>query len=92
MNNRFDNLWIEKYRPSTINDIVLSEDNRDIVNKFFDNNEEPIMNYYYGVCEDYGYKNVFDMFAKNEGGTTMDEFKNWATWGILEAVAHEFYE
>lgn len=41
MNNRFDNLWIEKYRPSTIDDIVLSEDNRDIVNKFFDNNEIP---------------------------------------------------
>ena len=50
------------------------------------------MNYYYGVCEDYGYKNVFDMFAKNEDGTTMDEFRNWATWGILEAVAREFYE
>lgn len=60
--------------------------------KFFDNNEEPIMNYYYGVCEDYGYKNVFDMFAKNTDATTMDEFRNWATWGILEAVAREFYD
>jgi len=39
-----------------------------------------------------GYKNVFDMFAKNDGGTTMDEFRNWATWGILEAVAREFYD
>lgn len=41
MSDRFKNLWIEKYRPSTIDDIVLSNDNRDIVNTFFDNSEIP---------------------------------------------------
>jgi len=30
----FDNLWVEKYRPSTLDEIVLSESNRAIFQKF----------------------------------------------------------
>lgn len=33
-NNMFDNLWIEKYRPKTIDDIVLSDNNKTVVENF----------------------------------------------------------
>lgn len=29
-----NNIWTEKYRPKTLNDIVLSSETRDILNKF----------------------------------------------------------
>ena len=30
----FDNLLVEKYRPHTLEDIILTEDNRELVEKF----------------------------------------------------------
>lgn len=37
----FDNLWIEKYRPATLDDIVLSDSNRKIFNKYKKEGEIP---------------------------------------------------
>ena len=36
----FDNLWVEKYRPKTLNDLVLSESNR----KYFETITDEIPN------------------------------------------------
>jgi replication factor C small subunit len=41
MIEKFKNLWIEKYRPSTISTIALSDDNRLIINKFYKDKEIP---------------------------------------------------
>lgn len=38
----FDNLWVEKYRPGTLNDIVLTDQNRSMMQKF--NNVKEIPN------------------------------------------------
>lgn len=37
----FENLWIEKYRPKSLNEIVLSDQNRNIFKKFQNDNEVP---------------------------------------------------
>lgn len=37
----FDNLWVEKYRPGTLNDIVLTDQNRSIMTKFDNVKEIP---------------------------------------------------
>lgn len=34
MSNIFDNLWVEKYRPKTLNEMVLSPNNRAVFEKF----------------------------------------------------------
>jgi DNA polymerase III delta prime subunit len=39
--SKFDSLWVEKYRPATLDDIILSELNEVIVRKFEKNNEIP---------------------------------------------------
>ena len=39
--SRFDSLWIEKYRPQTVQDLVLSPDNRTIIDKFVAQNDIP---------------------------------------------------
>lgn len=39
--SRFDSLWIEKYRPQSIQDLVLSESNRQVVDKFIQQNDIP---------------------------------------------------
>jgi len=39
--SRFDSLWIEKYRPRTVQDLVLSPDNRSIIDKFVTQNDIP---------------------------------------------------
>ena len=39
--SRFDSLWIEKYRPRTVQDLVLSSDNRAIIDKFIAQNDIP---------------------------------------------------
>lgn len=39
--SRFDSLWIEKYRPQTVQDLVLSPDNRAIIDKFVTQNDIP---------------------------------------------------
>ena len=39
--SRFDSLWIEKYRPRTIEDLVLSAENRVIIDKFVEQNDIP---------------------------------------------------
>lgn len=36
-----DKLWVEKYRPKTVKDIVLSENTRNIINSFIKNDEIP---------------------------------------------------
>ena len=42
----FDNLWVEKYRPSTLDDLILSKDNRGIVNKYHKDQEIPNLSFY----------------------------------------------
>ena len=37
----FDNLWVEKYRPSTLDDVVMSSQNRNIFKKFQESREIP---------------------------------------------------
>ena len=37
----FDNLWVEKYRPKTLDDIVLSDQNRSVISKYADAEEIP---------------------------------------------------
>ena len=37
----FDNLWVEKYRPKDLSEIVLSDNNRAIIDKFSDDGEIP---------------------------------------------------
>lgn len=37
----FEDLWIEKYRPHLLADIVLTKENREIINKFSNSNEIP---------------------------------------------------
>lgn len=46
MQSNIDNLWVEKYRPSKIEDLVLSEENRNIINKFIKNREIPNLLFY----------------------------------------------
>lgn len=41
MIEQFKNLWVEKYRPSTLASIALSDKNREIVNKFYKDKEIP---------------------------------------------------
>jgi replication factor C small subunit len=41
MTEKFKNLWIEKYRPVTLSSIALSDNNREIVNKFYKDKEIP---------------------------------------------------
>jgi DNA polymerase III delta prime subunit len=36
-----DNFWVEKYRPSSLNDLVLTEENIRIINKFVKDSEIP---------------------------------------------------
>jgi len=36
-----NNLWVEKYRPKTISDMVLSKENIEIIKRFESNNEVP---------------------------------------------------
>lgn len=38
---KFDSLWIEKYRPAVLDDLVLTDDNRDIINKFVEDKDVP---------------------------------------------------
>jgi len=40
-NNMFENLWVEKYRPKTITDLIVSSKNYDIINNYIDNHEIP---------------------------------------------------
>ena len=37
----FDSLWVEKYRPSDLENLILSDVNKDIVDKFADQREIP---------------------------------------------------
>jgi len=41
MNSNIDNLWIEKYRPFTMADLVLTDENTRIVSKFLEKGEIP---------------------------------------------------
>ena len=37
----FDNLWVEKYRPSTLDEIVLTEDNREVFQRVGEDEDVP---------------------------------------------------
>jgi len=39
--SRFDSLWIEKYRPKNIDDIVLSDNNKSILQQYVSNQDIP---------------------------------------------------
>lgn len=41
MNNNIENLWVEKYRPKSITELVLTDENKRIVDKFLKNQEIP---------------------------------------------------
>jgi len=46
MESNIENLWVEKYRPSKIEDLVLTEENRSIIDKFINNQEIPNLLFY----------------------------------------------
>ena len=48
----FDSLWIEKYRPKTFEDIILSDENTSIVEKYKADNEIP--NLLFAGCQGVG--------------------------------------
>ena len=48
----FDSLWIEKYRPKTFGDIILSDENTSIVEKYKADNEIP--NLLFAGCQGVG--------------------------------------
>lgn len=37
----FNNLWVEKYRPAALDDLILTDNNRDIINNFVSKEEIP---------------------------------------------------
>jgi DNA polymerase III delta prime subunit len=41
MNYNFNNLWVEKYRPKTLSDFIISENNKTIIESFKDKQEIP---------------------------------------------------
>lgn len=41
MENNIENLWIESYRPKVLSDLVLSDENRSIIEKFVKKDEIP---------------------------------------------------
>lgn len=41
MNSNVENLWTEKYRPAKVEDLILSEDNKKIIDKFISLREIP---------------------------------------------------
>lgn len=41
MTNMFDNLWVEKYRPNTLSEMVMSDQNRAIFEKYTKDKEIP---------------------------------------------------
>lgn len=41
MNNNNNNFWVEKYRPKSLSDIVLTDSNDKIINKFVNDTEIP---------------------------------------------------
>jgi len=41
MNTEFNNLWVEKYRPKTLDDFVISEKNKAFINSFKEKKEIP---------------------------------------------------
>ena len=41
MSNMFDNLWVEKYRPGVLNEMVMSDQNRTIFEKYANDGEIP---------------------------------------------------
>lgn len=46
MENNIKNLWIESYRPSILDDLILSDENSNIVKKFIKNDEIPNLLFY----------------------------------------------
>jgi len=46
MESKLENLWIESYRPSVIDDLVLTEENKKIINKFISDDEIPNLLFY----------------------------------------------
>tara|TARA_R110000744_G_scaffold68782_2_gene139847 strand:- start:111 stop:1031 length:921 start_codon:yes stop_codon:yes gene_type:complete len=48
----FDSLWVEKYRPKTLGDIILSDDNLSIIEKYQSENEIP--NLLFAGCQGVG--------------------------------------
>jgi len=41
MSYNFDNLWVEKYRPKTLNDFIISDSNKKIIESFLTKKEIP---------------------------------------------------
>jgi len=61
--------------------------------EFFDNNEEDIVNFLNEEADAYGLANMFTLMMenthyKNYNYASLDDFKNWAAWYVLETVAH----
>ena len=47
MNNRYENIpWVEKYRPTKFDDIVLDETNREIFNNILSSGYFPNLMFY----------------------------------------------
>lgn len=46
MESNIKNLWIESYRPNSLDDLILSDENYNIVKKFINNDEIPNLLFY----------------------------------------------
>jgi len=61
--------------------------------EFFDNNEEDIVDFLNDEADSQGLTNMFALMMennkfKNYHYASLDNFKNWAAWYVLETVAH----
>ena len=55
--------------------------------KFFDRNEELITDFLNQEADDLGVDGMFKLFNEDLPDS-IDEFKNWASWCVVESVAH----
>jgi replication factor C small subunit len=46
MTNNTEKIWVEEYRPKTLDDLILTEENRKIINKFVKDDEIPNLLFY----------------------------------------------
>ena len=57
---------------------------------FFDNNEKDLLEFMSDRAEEIGFNNMFEYFVECHRGeyASLDNFKNWVAWYVLETVAH----
>jgi len=56
--------------------------------KFFNENEQLIEDFIHDAAIDSGYDSIFEMCSALQTVHTINQFKNWCSWYVVEAVAH----